>query len=59
MSIKKPWLKALKKLKEKLAETVEKGELTAKEMEAILNVEAARFEAILVDEYTLEEYKNL
>lgn len=46
------------KLKEKLQEKVAKNELTQQEMNDFLAVEEARFDAILVDEFTLESMKK-
>ncbi len=45
-------------LKEKLEEKVAKGELNTQEMELILNVEQARFDAILVDEFDFDAMKK-
>jgi hypothetical protein len=47
-----------KQLKEKLEEKVKKKELTKQEMEQILDVEAARWDAILVDEFTFDSMKK-
>lgn len=46
------------KLKDKLTEKVAKNELTQQEMDALLATEAARWDAILVDEFTFESMKN-
>jgi hypothetical protein len=46
------------KLKEKLQEKVEKGELTAQEMETLLALEHARWDAILVDEFEFDSMKK-
>ncbi|RUR12451.1 acyl-CoA dehydrogenase [Legionella sp. km772] len=46
------------KLKEKLQEKVAKGELTAAEMETVLSVEQARWDAILVDEFDFDSMKK-
>lgn len=46
------------KLKGKLKEKVENKELTQEEMDALLATEAARWDAILVDEFTFESMKN-
>ena len=45
-------------LVEKLAEKVKKGELTQAEMDSLVKVEKARWDAIQVDEYTTESMKN-
>ncbi|MDP1603594.1 MAG: acyl-CoA dehydrogenase [Legionella sp.] len=45
-------------LKNKLAEKVSKGELTQGEMDALVAVEHARWDAIQVDEFTKESMKN-
>jgi hypothetical protein len=45
-------------LKEKLQEKVEKGELSQQEQNDFLAVEAARWEAILVDEFTFDSMKK-
>ncbi len=44
-------------LKEKLAEKVEKGELSADEMARLVSVERARWDAIQVDEFDFEAMK--
>ena len=46
------------KLKQKLQEKVEKKELTQQEVKKILAVEDARWDAILVDEFTFESMKK-
>lgn len=46
------------KLKEKLQEKVEKNELSQQEMNDFLSVEEARWEAILVDEFTFDSMKK-
>ncbi|RUR16232.1 acyl-CoA dehydrogenase [Legionella sp. km535] len=46
------------KLKDKLQEKVEKGELNQQEMNELLAVEDARWEAILVDEFTFDSMKK-
>lgn len=46
------------KLQDKLKEKVEKNELTQQEMDALLATEAARWDAILVDEFTFDSMKN-
>jgi acyl-CoA dehydrogenase len=46
------------KLKEKLQEKVEKSELTPQEMESLIAVEEARWNAILVDEFDFESMKK-
>ena len=53
-------LKRLKfgKLKAKLQEKVEKGELNQQEMSDLLAVEDARWDAILVDEFTFDSMKK-
>lgn len=45
-------------LKDKLQEKVEKGVLIQSEMEAVLATEKARWDAILVDEFTFDSMKN-
>ncbi len=45
-------------LRGKLQEKVEKKELTQQEMDDLLAVEAARWDAILVDEFTFDSMKN-
>ena len=45
-------------LVEKMAEKVKKGELTQDEMDAIVAVEKARWDAIQVDEFSIESMKN-
>lgn len=45
-------------LVEKLAEKVSKGELTQDEMDALVRVEQARWDAIQVDEFSIESMKN-
>ncbi|MDF1684267.1 MAG: acyl-CoA dehydrogenase [Legionellaceae bacterium] len=45
-------------IKEKLAEQVESGKITEDEMNAILAVERARWDAIQVDEFTLDSMKK-
>lgn len=45
-------------LVEKLAEKVEKGVLTQAEMDALIEVEKARWDAIQVDEFSVESMKN-
>ena len=45
-------------LVEKLAEKVKKGELTQDEMDALVEVEKARWDAIQVDEFSVESMKN-
>lgn len=45
-------------LSSKLQEKVEKKELTQQEMDDLLAVEAARWDAILVDEFTFDSMKN-
>lgn len=46
------------KLKEKLQEKVDKAELSQKDMSDILAVEDARWDAILVDEFTFDSMKK-
>ncbi len=46
------------KLKEKLQEKVEKNDLTVQEMESLLAVEQARWDAILVDEFDFDSMKK-
>ncbi|MGC1181520.1 acyl-CoA dehydrogenase [Legionella sp.] len=46
------------RLSSKLQEKIEKNELTQQEMEDLLAVEAARWDAILVDEFTFDSMKN-
>ncbi|MFI4919251.1 MAG: acyl-CoA dehydrogenase [Legionellales bacterium] len=46
------------KLTEKMHEKVAKGELTQQEMQDLLAMEAARFDAILVDEFTFDSMKK-
>lgn len=46
------------KLSEKLQEKVAKGELTAEEMDTLLSVENARWDAILVDEFEFDSMKK-
>jgi len=46
------------KLNEKLQEKVAKGDLTAQEMNTILSVEQARWDAILVDEFDFDSMKK-
>ncbi len=45
-------------VKERLAEHLEKGTITKDEMEQLLQVERARWDAIQVDEFTAESMKN-
>lgn len=45
-------------LVEKLAEKVKKGELTQGEMDALVDVEKARWDAIQVDEFSVESMKK-
>lgn len=45
-------------LSSKLQEKVEKNELTTQEMNALLAVESARWDAILVDEFTFDSMKS-
>ena len=45
-------------LVEKMAEKVKRGELTQDEMDAIVAVEKARWDAIQVDEFSIESMKN-
>lgn len=45
-------------LKTKLGEKVSKGELTQDEMDALVAVERARWDAIQVDEFTFDSMKN-
>jgi acyl-CoA dehydrogenase len=45
-------------LKAKLEKKLEKKEITQEEMEQLLAVEAARWDAILVDEFTFESMKQ-
>ncbi|MCH9756945.1 MAG: acyl-CoA dehydrogenase [Gammaproteobacteria bacterium] len=45
-------------VKEKLAEQLEQGTITKDEMEQLLHVEHARWDAIQVDEFTFESMKN-
>jgi alkylation response protein AidB-like acyl-CoA dehydrogenase len=45
-------------LREKLQEKVAKNELTAQEVERIIAVEAARWDAVLVDEFDFESMKK-
>ncbi|CAM2834430.1 acyl-CoA dehydrogenase [Legionella worsleiensis] len=46
------------KLKAKLQEKVEKGQLTQQEMNELLAVEDARWDAVLVDEFTFDSMKK-
>ncbi len=46
------------KLKEKLQEKVDKAELTQQDMNDLLSVEDARWDAILVDEFTFDSMKK-
>lgn len=46
------------KLRAKLQEKVEKNEINQQEMDVLLSVEAARWDAILVDEFTFDSMKN-
>jgi hypothetical protein len=46
------------KLKEKLQEKVEKGDLTSQEMDTLLTLEQARWDAILVDEFDFDSMKK-
>ncbi|MGL5741321.1 MAG: acyl-CoA dehydrogenase [Legionella sp.] len=46
------------KLKDKLQEKVAKNELTQQEMDALLSTEAARWDAILVDEFSYDSMKK-
>lgn len=46
------------KLKARLEEKVAKSEINQQEMDALLAVEAARWDAILVDEFTFDSMKN-
>lgn len=46
------------KLKSKLEDKVEKKELNQNEMDALIKTEAARWDAILVDEFTFDSMKN-
>lgn len=45
-------------LKEKLTDKVNKGELSQEDMDAIIAVERARWDAIQVDEFSFESMKN-
>lgn len=46
------------KLNEKLREKVEKNELSEQDMDSLLAVEEARWDAVLVDEFTFESMKK-
>ena len=45
-------------VKEKLAEHLEQGKITEEEMKTLLAVERARWDAIQVDEFTLDSVKK-